>query len=140
MPQGSILGWWGRRALLLSIGLASQRAGAANAKGEDTCSPTASMTDFKKEAAELHRAYFLGAYSPADDAGNVAALAAALEKIDRQARVEVYEAAEKMFREEVPCTCADIYKCRGLIAPDCYHYAHGMFQREADRLRDPDSK
>jgi hypothetical protein len=44
---------------------------------------------YTAKAQELHRAYFLGAYTPADDAGNVAAIAQAL----REAAAEAYRHA-----------------------------------------------
>ena len=50
--------------------------------------------DYRKKAEELHRAYYLGAYSPNDDAGNVAAIQQAL----REAAAEAYEDGASLYK------------------------------------------
>lgn len=47
------------------------------------------MTDLKSKALELYRSYFLGAYSPNDDAGCVAAIAAALAEVENETQLAV---------------------------------------------------
>lgn len=70
-------------------------------------------------------------YDLAEDALSDSSSAAWL----NEQKAQVWDEAEAMFKQEVPCTCHESYKSRGCIAPDCFHYAHGIFAKKAMELR-----